>query len=76
MEVRCGNCDKLFRVSNDKITGTGIKFPCTRCGEYVKITKEEYENFSLSLTAVSVLDMFEQKPKPAVTPVLPEMALS
>jgi len=71
METRCGSCNKLFRVSDDKITGTGIKFPCTRCGEYVKITKQDFEHYTLSLTAVSVLDMFEPKPKPVKPPVLP-----
>lgn len=68
MEIRCGSCNKLFRVSDDKITGTGIKFPCTRCGVYVKITKEDFEHYTLSRKAVSALDMFEPKPKPAKTP--------
>ncbi len=66
MEVRCGKCNKLFRVSDDKISGEGIKFTCTRCGEYVKITKQEFEHYTLSKTAVSALDMFE--PKPAAEP--------
>ena len=69
MEVRCGSCAKLFRVSDDKITGTGIKFACSRCGEYVKITKEEFEHHNLSQSAVSVLDLFEPKPKTAKAPL-------
>jgi hypothetical protein len=63
MEVRCGKCNKLFRVSDDKITGTGIKFSCSRCGEYVKITQEEFEQYKLSRETVSALASFEPKPK-------------
>jgi len=62
MEVRCGGCNKLFRVSDDKITGSGIKFPCTKCGEYVKITREEFDTYTLSQSTVSALDMFVPKP--------------
>jgi DNA-directed RNA polymerase subunit M/transcription elongation factor TFIIS len=83
MEARCGKCNKLFRVPDDKITGTGIKFACTRCGESVKITQEEFEHYTLSKNAVSSLDMLEPKsiiepaiaavpastPQPAVEPV-------
>jgi DNA-directed RNA polymerase subunit M/transcription elongation factor TFIIS len=66
MEVRCGKCNKLFRVSDDKITGTGIKFACTRCGESVKITLEEFEHYTLSKNVVSSPDVLE--PKPIVEP--------
>ncbi len=65
MEIRCGKCNKLFRVSDDKISGKGIKFSCTQCGETVKITREDFDTYTLSKTAVSALDMFEPKPKPA-----------
>lgn len=65
MEVRCGSCNKLFRVSDDKITGKGIKFACTRCNNSVKITKEEYDQHVLAQSTVSALDMFIPKPKPA-----------
>jgi hypothetical protein len=41
MEVRCGNCHKLFRIPDEKITEKGIQFICTRCGEYVAVKKEE-----------------------------------
>lgn len=51
MEVRCGKCNKLFRVHDDKITGKGIKFRCTRCHEYVKITREEFEQYKTAQTA-------------------------
>ena len=69
MEIRCGSCNKLFRVSDDKVTGKGIKFACTRCNEYVRITREDFENYTLSQSTVSVLDMFEPKPKPSAEPV-------
>ncbi len=58
MEVRCTSCNKLFRVSDDKITGSGIKFACTRCSEIVKITREDFERYTLSKPASS----FEHKP--------------
>lgn len=73
MEVRCGSCNKLFRVSDDQITGSGIKFPCTRCHEYVKITREDFEHYTMSQSAVSVLDLFEPKPRPA-PPLTPDTA--
>jgi zinc ribbon protein len=69
MEVRCGSCNKLFRVSNDKITGKGIKFTCTRCGEYVKITREAFEDYTLAQFTVSALDVFEPKASPPARPV-------
>ena len=63
MEVRCEGCNKLFRISDDKITGKGIKFTCTKCGKQVKVTKEDFEQYQLSLSAVSVLDTFVPTPK-------------
>jgi hypothetical protein len=65
MEVRCGKCSKLFRVSDDKITGTGIKFACSRCGEYVKITQEDFERYNLSKATAPVLAPAEPKPAKA-----------
>ena len=70
MEVRCGKCNKLFRVSDDKITGSGIKFACSRCGEYVKITQADFEQYSLSQATASVLASHE--PKPTTAKVSPE----
>ena len=72
MDVRCGACNKLFRVSDDKITGRGIKFPCTRCGEYVRITQEDFQNYTLSRSTVSGLDLFEPKPSPPTAPLSPD----
>ncbi len=48
MDVRCGSCKKLFRVSDDKITGSGVKFKCTRCSEYVRIKAEDFEQYKAS----------------------------
>jgi hypothetical protein len=59
MEIRCGSCNKLFRVADEKITGTGIKFACTRCGNYVKITMQDFEQYTLSKTATPVPPAFE-----------------
>lgn len=68
MEVRCGKCNKLFRVSDDKITGRGVKFSCTRCGESVKITREAFDIYSLAQSAVPAPDMFRPRAIPAVEP--------
>jgi predicted Zn finger-like uncharacterized protein len=68
MEIRCGSCNKLFRVSDDKITGKGIKFACTSCGDYVKITRADFEKHLLSQSAVSATDLFEPEVKPAAVP--------
>jgi zinc ribbon protein/uncharacterized protein DUF3426 len=67
MEVRCGKCNKLFRVSDDKITGSGIKFACSRCGEYVKITRADFEQYNLSQVTASVPASHEPKPETAKT---------
>jgi predicted Zn finger-like uncharacterized protein len=73
METRCSSCNKLFRVADEKITGSGIKFKCTRCGEYVKITKEDFEQYTLSKAATSVLATFEPTaPKPVPEAAEPE----
>jgi phage FluMu protein Com len=75
MEVRCEKCNKLFRVADDKITGTGIKFACTRCGAYVRITHEDFEQYTRSRGAVSVLNLSEPRPEPsAAAPLSPEAA--
>ncbi len=69
MEVRCGKCNKLFRVSDDKITGRGIKFTCTRCGEYVKITRGDFESSMQAQSAVSSPGVFEPAVGPSSGPV-------
>lgn len=74
MEVRCGHCNKLFRVADDKITGTGIRFKCSKCGESVTITSEDFQRYKLSQETVSVLDTFAPKPPkaPAAAPAEPK----
>lgn len=49
MEVRCSSCSKPFRISEDKITGAGIKFACSKCGAPVSITKEDLEHYKRNL---------------------------
>lgn len=65
MEVRCSKCNKLFRVSDDKIIGSGIKFGCTRCGQRVTITRDDFEQYVLSKSAVPAFASFEPKPAKA-----------
>ena len=43
METRCGNCNKLFRVADEKIAGSGIRFKCSRCGQVITITKDDLD---------------------------------
>ena len=74
MEVRCTGCNKLFRVSDDKITGAGIKFACSRCGIAVKITSEQFEQYRLSAEAASLLASFQPKPPKSAAPAVPEPA--
>jgi len=41
MDIRCGSCNKLFRVADDKVTGKGIRFKCSRCGEIITVIRDE-----------------------------------
>ncbi len=41
MDIRCGSCNKLFRVADDKISGKGIRFKCSRCGEVITVMRDE-----------------------------------
>lgn len=64
MEVRCGSCNKLFRIADEKISGSGIKFACSHCHGPVKITREEFENYIHSKTAEPALpSVAQQSPK-------------
>jgi predicted Zn finger-like uncharacterized protein len=67
MEVRCQGCNKLFRVSDDKITGTGVKFSCTRCGASVKITREAFESYKMQQPAP-----VQAAPRPVAAPPVKE----
>jgi len=55
MEVRCGSCNKLFRIADEKISASGIKFACSQCHGPVKITREEFEQYARSKTAGPIL---------------------
>jgi hypothetical protein len=66
METRCGSCNKLFRIPDDKITGKGIKFACTKCGGMVKITREEFEAYTVSKTEVPAPVLTETPPVPDI----------
>lgn len=48
MDIRCGSCSKLFRVADEKIAGKGIRFKCSRCGEVITITRDDFERDKLS----------------------------
>ena len=61
LEIRCDSCKKLFHVPGHKICGSGIKFLCTRCGEYVTIDSHVCDQYILSKNAQSA----EDKPGPA-----------
>ncbi len=79
MEVRCSSCNKLFRVPDEKIGGSGVKFGCTRCSSTVKITRQDFEHYMLSKQAaaavapapagVSPAPVSATTPKPVVKPV-------
>ena len=64
MEVRCASCNKLFRVSDDKITGTGIRFGCTKCGQQVKITRADFEQYKSSAPSSRAVAPSESRPEP------------
>jgi hypothetical protein len=65
-------------VSDDKITGTGVKFKCTRCNEYVKITREEFDDYQLTHGGPSVAQAAAQGKFSAeqAAPSAPELVLA
>ncbi len=71
MDVRCAGCNKLFRVSDEKIIGSGIKFSCTRCHETVTITKADFEQYKLSKEAALLPSSATPKPSKAAAPPPP-----
>jgi predicted Zn finger-like uncharacterized protein len=48
MEVRCGKCDRSIRIPDEKISESGIKFKCTKCGATVNVTLEDFQAHKLS----------------------------
>lgn len=63
MEVRCASCEKLFRVPEEKVSGKGIKFSCTRCGAVIIVKKDDVQCSPRPATFQSP----EQKKKEAIT---------
>jgi DNA-directed RNA polymerase subunit M/transcription elongation factor TFIIS len=63
MEVRCGSCNKLFRIADEKISGSGIKFACSQCRGPVTITREEFEQYARSKTAEPVVPLAAPRPR-------------
>ena len=41
MDIRCGSCNKLFRIADEKVAGKAVRFKCSRCGEIITISKKE-----------------------------------
>ncbi len=41
MEFQCKSCNRIFRVPDNRVTASGIKFKCTKCGASVNITPED-----------------------------------
>ena len=78
MDIRCGSCSKLFRVADEKIAGKGIRFKCTKCGEVITITKQDFEMDLLAreggneVTAVLQPTPAATPPQPSPTPSPPE----
>lgn len=61
MDVRCKTCSKLFRIADEKITGRGIRFKCSQCGEVITVLKEDLARESAP-AASSTPPSFEPQP--------------
>ena len=76
MDIRCGSCSKLFRVADEKIAGKGIRFKCSRCGETVTVTKDDFERDKASsepvIPTIPVHESVPAVPSPPPPPVAPE----
>lgn len=70
MDIRCPSCSKLFRVADEKISGKGIRFKCSKCAEVITITKDDFEMDLLAREAGPEAPAFIQPPaaKPQPTP--------
>ncbi len=67
MDIRCPSCSKLFRVADEKISGKGIRFKCSKCAEVITITKDDFEMNLLAREG----DATEVPPRPAAQPAPP-----
>jgi predicted Zn finger-like uncharacterized protein len=71
MDVRCGSCGKPFRISEDKIAGSGIKFACSKCGAQITVSKEDLDNFKHTLTKAEQISSSTGSNSPIAAAVLP-----
>jgi predicted Zn finger-like uncharacterized protein len=71
MDIRCPSCSKLFRVADEKISGKGIRFKCSKCAEVITITKDDFE-MDLLAREDEVTEPVPQQPSgPARRPLPP-----
>ncbi len=71
MDIRCGSCRKLFRVADEKISGKGIRFKCSKCAEIITITKDDFEMDLLAREDEATEPVPQQPPGPATRPSPP-----
>lgn len=74
MDIRCPSCSKLFRVADEKISGKGIRFKCSKCAEIITITKDDFEMDLLAREDKAVEPVSQQQPAPgpSITLVPPQ----
>ena len=71
MDIRCPSCRKLFRVADEKISGKGIRFKCSKCAEIITITKDDFDMDVLAREDGTTEPVPQQPPKPATRPSPP-----
>jgi predicted Zn finger-like uncharacterized protein len=83
MDIRCPSCSKLFRVADEKISGKGIRFKCSKCAEVITITKDDFEMDLLAREGEAEEQALQQPqrapvpqpqaaPEPSITPAPPQ----
>jgi predicted Zn finger-like uncharacterized protein len=63
MDIRCGSCNKLFRIADEKVSGKAVRFKCSRCGEVITVTPDAVSSSPIPTAAPS--------PAAAVRPAAP-----
>lgn len=71
MDIRCPSCRKLFRVADEKISGNGIRFKCSKCAETITITKDDFEMDLLAREDEATEPVPQQPHAPATRPSPP-----
>ena len=71
MDIRCPSCSKLFRVADEKISGKGIRFKCSKCAEVITITKDDFEMDLLAREDEVTGPVPRQPSRPAARPSPP-----